>query len=120
MRIYIACPYTPKSDNKHTCIQEAQHNVDRAIAVAVRLIDKGHIPFVPTLSHYIHISPFCRKDYGELWYKIDQSFITDWAEALYYVDKSKGTDGELKLAKKLGLKIFYSIDEIPDGRKDKL
>lgn len=115
MRIYVAGPYSPKSNDKHKCIQEAAYNVDRAIRTALKLIEKGHHPFVPHLSHYIHINPACKKDLGqEFYYEFDNSFLDHWAEALFYIAPSFGADNELLRAKKLGLRIFYSLEEVPD------
>ncbi|MHA1280806.1 MAG: hypothetical protein ACTSQ8_26965 [Candidatus Helarchaeota archaeon] len=114
LRIYVAGPYSPKSDNKHTCIQEVAHNVDRAVRIGLILISKGHYPFIPHLTHYIHTNPFCKTDLGSWYYEYDLTFLYHWAEALYYIAPSKGADRELEIAKKLGLKIFYSLDEVPE------
>lgn len=113
MRVYVASPYCPRNaQSLHDAPRIAQHNVDKAIEVANRLIEEGHIPFVPHLTHYIHIHYSCKRDYDEWWYTYDNSFLRYWAEALLYLDSSKGTNKELKLAKKLGLKIYYSVEEI--------
>jgi len=115
MRIYIAGPYTPNSNNKHHCIQEAAHNVDRAVRIGIELIEKGHYPFVPHLSHYLHVNPACKGDLGQaFYYEYDNSFLIYWAEALFFIAPSKGANAELELAKKLGLKIFYSLDDVPE------
>ena len=115
LRIYVAGPYTPKSKNPHAAIQEAAQNVHRAITVALVLISKGHYPFVPHLTHYIHTNPMCKRDLGEeFYYRYDNTFLEHWAEALFYMGPSKGADAELTLAKKLGLKIFRSFDEVPE------
>ena len=115
MRIYVAGPYSPQSPSKHTCIQEAAHNVDRAIRVALVLISKGHYPFVPHLTHYIHVSSACQRELGErFYYEYDNTFLDHWAEALFYMGSSKGADAELERAKRLGLKIFYDFSEVPD------
>jgi len=115
MRIYIAGPYNPvNAKNKHEAIQIAAKNVYRAVEAAITLIERGHYPFVPHLTHYIHIHPSCPRDYGEWWYEYDMTFLEMWAEALLYLAPSKGADKELEKAKELGLRIFYSIDEVPD------
>lgn len=116
MRIYVAAPYSARTKNTHTAVQEVAHNVDKAIRVAIKLIEKGHYPFVPHLSHYIHTNMSCPKDYGDWYYDYDNSFLTHWAEALFYVEPSFGADNELKLAKKLGLEIFFDLDEVPEAK----
>lgn len=113
LRIYIAGPYCPTNCTMHQAAQQAQRNVDKAIEIGNRLIEKGHYVFVPHLSHYIHIHPSCIKDYGEWWYEEDNTFLKHWATALYYISSSKGADVELVLAKKLGLKIFYNLGSVP-------
>jgi len=119
MRVYIAGPYSPrKSRTKHEALQEVSKNVQRAIEAAIALIEKGHYPYVPHLTHFIHINPKCPKDYGPSWYyEYDKTFLEHWAEALLYLGSSEGADRELELAKKLGLKIFYSLDEVPKANK---
>jgi len=118
LRIYIAGKYTPQTKDVHTAAQEAAHNVHKAIVVAIALIEKGHLPFVPHLSHYIHIDPACNIDFGNtFYYEYDNSFLIHWAEALFYIEPSHGADNELKLAKELGLKIFYSLDEVTKVKK---
>jgi len=112
-RIYIAGPYCPRGCSTHDAARLAQRNVDKAIEVANALIEKGHYVFVPHLSHYIHIHYSCREDYGEWWYKEDNTFLTNWANAFFYIGSSKGADSELELAKNLGLKIFYRLEDVP-------
>ena len=119
LRIYVAGPYTPKSKNPHVAIQEVAQNVHKAITVALKLISKGHYPFVPHLSHYIHTNPMCKTDLGqEFYYRYDNTFLEYWAEALFFIAPSKGANAELELAKKLGLKIFYNLDEVPEVDED--
>jgi len=118
LRIYIAGPYTPKSSNPHTAVQEVQRNVDRAIEIANALIEKGHYVFVPHLSHYIHVHYSCKRDYGEWWYELDMTFLRRWANALFYFGSSRGADRELEMARQLGLKIFRSLDEVPEVERE--
>ncbi len=113
LRIYIAGPYCPRNCSLHDAVRIAQHNTDKAIEIANALIEKGHYVFVPHLSHYIHTHYSCKRDYGEWWYDEDNTFLEHWANALFYLGKSRGVDKELKLAKKLGLRIFYSLEEVP-------
>ena len=112
MRIYIAGPYAPTDTTLHNASRKAQQNVDKAIEVANALIEKGHYVFVPHLSHYIHIHYSCKRDYHEWWYKEDNTFLEHWAEALFFIGESKGANQELELARKKGLVIFTSLDEV--------
>jgi len=117
LRIYVAGPYCPRNCSLHDAPRIAKRNVDRAIEVANALIEKGHYVFVPHLSHYIHIHYSCRRDYGEWWYEEDNTFLKYWANAVFIVavEDSVGVRAELELARKLGLKIFHSLDEVPDA-----
>ena len=104
MRIYIAGPYT----NGDVAV-----NVRRAIDAADQLIKIGHIPYIPHLTHFWHlISP---KEY-KFWLWYDKSFLTHWADAVVRLEgDSHGADGEVELAKRLGITIYYSIFDIPLG-----
>lgn len=115
-RIFIAGPYAPKDCTLHSAAQLAQRNVDRAIEVGNKLIEKGHFIFIPHLSHYIHTHYSCIRDYASWWYKEDNTFLEHWATALFFLGPSPGADKELALAKKLGLKIYNSIDEVYEVR----
>lgn len=114
LRIYIAGPYCPTNCSLHQAAQQAQRNVDKAIAIGNRLIEKGHFVFIPHLSHYIHIHPSCLKDYADWWYDEDNTFLEYWANAFFYISSSKGADKELKLAKIKGLKIFTELNQVPE------
>lgn len=112
-RIYVAGPYAPRNCSLHAAAQEAQRNVDRAIAAAVECIERGHFVCVPHLSHYIHTNHSCLRDYGGWWYEEDNTFLDHWATAILHLASSPGADAELERAKKLGLKVYYAIHEVP-------
>ena len=113
-RIYVAGPYSSHDTNLHDSPRITQHNVDKAVKIAIALIEKGHYICVPHLSHYIHTNPRMMKDMGTWWYIQDNTFIDHWATALFYMSPSYGTDLELERAKKLGLKIYKNLDEVPN------
>jgi hypothetical protein len=115
LRIYVAGPYSPVEVEGNNKIVVAARNVNRAIEIAIELIKKGHNPFVPHLNHYISIHEGCPLNVP--WYKLDYSFVDHWAEGLFYIGHSYGADLELARAKKLGLKIFYSLEEVPNESK---
>jgi hypothetical protein len=110
MRIYIAGPYQARDCTMHGAPLMTQRNVDRAIRAFHRLKREGHEPFVPHLSHYIHIHASCPEDYGEWWYGYDLTFLDHWAEAIYMLNgfsDSKGARLELKRAMENGLEIMF-------------
>jgi hypothetical protein len=110
MRIYIAGPYCAKDCSLHGAVRITQMNVDHAISAFHKLKALGHTPFVPHLSHYLHIHPSCPEDYAEWWYEYDYSFLDNWAEAIFMLkgwENSKGSCMELKRARGLGLTVFF-------------
>ena len=113
LRIYVAGPYSPKDCNLHDAARVAQKNTNIAVSVGNALMDKGHYVFVPHLTHYLHIHESCKVSDGSWWYEMDNTFLTNWANAFYYISPSKGADAELELAKKLGLQIFYFLTDVP-------
>lgn len=120
MRIYVAGPYSPKSEYFHTIIQEASQNVHEAIEIGIRLIEKGHYPHIPHLTHFIHIHPEC-SEYGEWYYSFDESYLEEWAQAVYLMEgweESKGARREKELADKLGLEVFRSMREVPSNNEE--
>ena len=112
MIIYIAGKYNAATDG------ERLFNTERAIDYGIAVYEKGHYPIVPHLTHYIEK----RMDYlkmpprpNEYWYVFDNLIIPS-IDALLIISKpgeSKGADAELEFAKKLGKRIFYTLDEIP-------
>lgn len=112
LRIYVAGPYTPKNCSLHDASRLAQKNTNIAVSVANALMAKGHYVFVPHLTHYLHIHETCQVNDGRWWYEMDNSFLTNWANALFYISPSTGADAELDLAKDLKLIIYKSLDEV--------
>ena len=106
MRVYIAAPYT---------LGDVAVNVRNAIMAADRLVELGHQPYVPHLTHFWHlVSP---KPY-EFWLELDMTFLNHWAEALLRLPgKSSGADGEVERAKKIMIPVYYSIDEFRTADK---
>jgi len=117
MKIYIAGPYCPRNCSLHDASRIAYQNTLKAIKAFHALKERGHYPFVPHLSHYIHIHG--NKDYGDWWYEFDLTFLEDWADAILSLGNSKGADMEVKRAKQLGLKVYYKIEEIPIKKQKK-
>lgn len=116
LRIYIASPYAPRgARTAHEAVFIAAKNVDRAIRAAIELIEKGHYPYVPHWTHYLHTHPYCPRDYGAEWYyNYDLTFLELWAEAVLVLGDSRGVRLEVEKAKELGLPIYYSIDQVPE------
>jgi hypothetical protein len=108
LRIYIAGPYQAVS------LEQREANVNRAIDAGLKVLSKGHFPFIPHLTHYVDLratdtgTPLKWEDYI--------SWDLEWLEvsdALLLLGRSRGADIEYKRAKELDKIIFHSVDELP-------
>lgn len=102
MRVYIAGPYT-KGD--------VAINVRDAILMAEELIKRGHVPFIPHLSHFWHLVAPHGIDF---WYDYDNNFLDHWADCVLRLPgESVGADKEVFRAGTLGLPVYYDIEDLP-------
>jgi hypothetical protein len=108
-RIYMASPYTAPT------VEERSLNTGAVMVDALRIMLKGHAPFVPHLTHYldqmalqmgIHLDWTFWMAYDDAWLQVCDSFL--------YRKPSRGADIELAKAQERGLKIYRSFEEIPD------
>jgi hypothetical protein len=108
LKIYIASPYS----HKESKIKET--NATIVIDSAIKIFQKGHFPYAPHLTHFVDIRA---KEIGvNITWRGYMKWHDVWltvCDAFLYLGSSRGADRELKKAKKLGIKIFYSIDKIP-------
>jgi Domain of unknown function (DUF4406) len=108
--VYIAGPYTAPE------LKESEENAKAAIDAGIAILKKGHIPFIPHLTHYVDLRArelsmnLSWADYMR-W---DDAWLTK-CDALLYLGSSKGADIELSRAKQAGKLIFYSLAEVPEG-----
>ena len=104
MRIYIIGRYSANHP------REVLKNVNRAIDIGIELIKKGHAVFIPHLSHYIHLRPYCPFEYEEYlrndieWLKV--------SDPVFFINQSKGANRELEIAKSLGLRIYTNLGDV--------
>lgn len=108
MKIYIAGPYTAET------WQQKELNALEAVNAGFEVFKKGHYPFIPHLFHWADDYAIKNgiKMTWEEWMDWDSEWLYE-CNAILYLGSSKGADIELNIAKELGLKIFYSVDEIP-------
>lgn len=114
MVVYIAGPYTATKGDMHDAPRVAHHNTENAIRAGIEVMKKGHFAYIPHLTHFIHLQ--MRDDEAMtngFWYQYDINWL-EKCEALLYLGSSRGADAELKWAQEHNLKIFYSLDEIPN------
>lgn len=100
--IYIASPYTVGDVAANVCVQ---------IEAAHRILDLGHCPVAPLLSHFLHIHR--QRPYGD-WVEMDLALIPRMDLVLRLPGESKGADGEVELARSLGIPVAYGWKELAD------
>jgi hypothetical protein len=111
-RVYIASPYSAPTR------EIREQNTARAAEAATEVMRRGHDAFCPhTMSHPIEELDTEKQIGYEAYMRTDFGIIDRWATALLFLAPSPGADRELARATKLGLRIFHSIDEVPDLRK---
>ena len=95
MRIYVAGPYTTG---------DTEANVAEAIRITNLLLDMGHTPFCPHLSHYLEAAQ--PRPY-EQWMAWCMPWV-DVCEVLYRMDGiSPGGDDEVDRAKLNGIPVYF-------------
>ena len=104
-RIYVAGPYSAQTTGGR------MRNSERASAIGLALMKKGHLAHVPhTATQWWHsLLPY------ESFMALDLSLIGHWATALYFIGPSPGANRERAYAEKLGMPIFTSLDGVPQG-----
>lgn len=100
MKIYVAGPYT-KGD--------VVENVRAAVIAGDEIFKKGHIAFIPHLTHLWHM---IRPHPWEDWLRMDLEWLKVCDALLRIPGDSPGADRELDEALALGLVVYYDIDAI--------
>lgn len=116
-RIYVAGPYS--ADNVMTVLD----NMRRGMRVCTELLLQGHAPFCPWLDYQFQLmlrgdESLSVSDYHE--YSIAWLAVADEMLVLPGWKNSKGTLGEIELARKRGIPIAYNVSgaylkEMRDG-----
>jgi len=106
MRIYIAGPYSAPTE------EERLRNVKRAMEAALKVMERGHTPIVPHLSHYLHILSGRKYNYDR-WVIMGLEMLEGCDGILRLKGKSKGATREVRHARKLGIPVYYSVSQIP-------
>ncbi len=107
MKVYIAGPYS-KGD--------VAVNVRNAIMAGNMVAQRGHIPFIPHLTHFWHM--LTPREY-QFWLDQDIEWLKDCDAILRLDGESSGADNEMRLAEKWGLLIYHSVFEIPTAEEFK-
>lgn len=101
VKVYLASAYT---------IGDPATNVRRQLQASDELIGLGYAPFVPLLSHFQHI--YSPKSY-RVWTTLDMEWLP-CCDCLLRLGgpPSTGADMEEAEARRRGLKVFHSIEEL--------
>ena len=97
---YVAGPYS----NGDTIA-----NVREAILAAEELVKAGYIPYVPHWTAFWHL--VAPHDY-DFWLNYDMDWLAKCDCLLRLSGSSSGADKEEEYAKKIGIPVFYSIEEL--------
>jgi O-glycosyl hydrolase len=108
LKIYIAGPYSAPT------LEEKLENTNKAIMAGIKVLIKGHYPYIPHLTHYVDLFahekgiPLKWEDYID-W---DLTWL-ELCDALLFLGDSRGARIELEYAKKLGKYIFILLMKYP-------
>ncbi len=113
--ILIAGPYRSGTDNNPDLIRK---NMDRLEAMALPIFQKGHVPMIGEWVANPLIKLAGSKQIGdtiftEIQYPASHRVLTKCDAILRIEGASKGADQDVELGKKLGLKIYYDLNDIP-------
>lgn len=116
MMILIAGPYRGGTNDDPVLIKE---NLDRLESVALPLFRKGHIPVIGEwvalpLMHLAGSKQIGDDVWDEIQYPVAHRLLEKCDAVLRLEGASKGADNDVRIAREKGLKVYYSLDEIPD------
>ena len=112
VKIYVAGPYTPATNDVHDAPRAAYRNTRAAILAGLGIMKKGHVPFIPHLMHYVNLE--ADQVYPvEFYYEYDTVWLKLCDAVLRLPGKSEGAEREVKWAKENGLAVYHSVSTIP-------
>lgn len=100
LRVYVAGPYSPDPEG---CTAAA-------IATGNLILDLGHAPLVPHLTHYWHTLHEPRA--YEEWMRIDLAWLSQAEVVLRLPGASPGADREVALARALGIPVVFDLADL--------
>jgi len=116
MLILIAGPYRSGTNDNPELMKE---NLEKLESVALPIFRKGHIPFIGEWMALPLIRLAGSQQTGdEIWTEIQYPVahrMLEKCDAVLRIDgASKGADEDVRKAQEMGLKIYYSLADIPD------
>jgi hypothetical protein len=116
MLILIAGPYRSGTNDDPVLMKK---NLEKLESMALPIFRKGHVPFIGEwiALPLIHLAG-SRQPGDEAWqeiqYPVAHRMLLKCDAVLRIEGASKGADEDVKKALELGLKVYHSLDEIPD------
>jgi len=115
MLILIAGPYRSGTNDHPELMQQ---NLNALESVALPLFRKGHIPMIGEwvalpLMQLAGSVQAGDKIWDEIQYPVAHRLLEKCDAVLRIEGASKGADEDVRIAKERGLKIYYSVDEVP-------
>lgn len=119
MLILIAGPYRSGTGDDPILIEKNMENLE---SVALPIFRKGHIPMIGEwvanpLIKLAGSKAVGDKFFKEIQYPTAHRLLTKCNAVLRIPGASNGADLDVKIAKELGLKIYYNLDEIPEAEE---
>jgi len=119
MMILIAGPYRSGTGNDPGLIKK---NMDNLESMALPIFRKGHVPIIGEWVANPLIELAGSKEVGdaifnEIQYPTAHRLLTRCDAVLRIKGESKGADQDVAIAKELGLKIYYDLNEIPNEQQ---
>lgn len=116
MYIYVSGPYSaPRGLAPEAARARVAENIDRANAIGLELLEKGHVPFVPhtMMRGWEDEHQVSREAALEVCHR-----WVDRCDALFFMGPSPGADSERKRAVERGVPIYRALEDVPKARAD--
>jgi hypothetical protein len=115
MLILIAGPYRGGTNDNPEMMRQ---NLQKLESVALPIFRLGHIPMIGewVALPLVHLAGF-KKPGDEIWneiqYPVAKRLLEKCDAVLRLEGASTGADQDVRIAKEMGLKIYYRLEDIP-------
>lgn len=106
--VYVSGPFSADT------LEGRIRNMNNAVKIGIAIMKRGHHAHVPHAATFPMDGDLDKEQFMEL----DFTLIRRWADVLYRIGPSPGSDRELALAKSLSMPVVTSLDQLPDLAED--